>query len=57
MAEMARNTSTAPGAWRMHGLMTLPFWLALAGVVVAYVFYMLKPADPGGDRAALRLRP
>ena len=24
----------------------LPFWLALAGVVTAYVFYMVKPAIP-----------
>ena len=36
------------GAWGMalHGLTTLPFWLALGGVVVAYVFYMVKPEIP-----------
>jgi NADH-quinone oxidoreductase subunit L len=34
------------GAMALHGLMTLPFWLALAGVVTAYVFYMLKPEIP-----------
>ncbi len=34
------------GAMALHGLTTLPFWLALAGVVTAYVFYMLKPEIP-----------
>jgi len=33
-------------AMALHGLQTLPFWLALAGVVTAYVFYMLKPGIP-----------
>jgi NADH-quinone oxidoreductase subunit L len=33
-------------AMATHGLMTLPFWLALGGVVTAYVFYMLKPDIP-----------
>ncbi|QLG88346.1 NADH-quinone oxidoreductase subunit L [Chitinibacter bivalviorum] len=30
----------------LHSLSTLPFWLALGGVVTAYVFYMVKPAIP-----------
>jgi len=30
----------------MHSFVTLPFWLAVAGVVCAYVFYMVKPAIP-----------
>ncbi|HQS58372.1 MAG: NADH-quinone oxidoreductase subunit L [Gallionellales bacterium 35-53-114] len=36
------------GAWAMaiHGLMTLPFWLALAGVVTAWYFYLKNPAIP-----------
>jgi NADH-quinone oxidoreductase subunit L len=36
------------GAWAMaiHGLTTAPFWLALAGVVTSYFFYMVKPAIP-----------
>jgi NADH-quinone oxidoreductase subunit L len=29
----------------------LPFWLALAGVVTAYVFYMVKPAIPTAIKA------
>ncbi|MBC3884664.1 NADH-quinone oxidoreductase subunit L [Undibacterium griseum] len=32
----------------IHALTSLPFWLALAGVVVSYVFYMVKPAIPAG---------
>ena len=37
------------GVWSMmlHGIMTPPFWLALAGVVVAYVLYMWKTELPG----------
>ena len=30
----------------LHGFTAAPFWLALAGVVVAFVFYMVKPAIP-----------
>jgi len=34
------------GAMGLHSFTTLPFWLALAGVVTAYVFYMVKPGIP-----------
>jgi len=30
----------------LHGLMAAPFWLALAGVVTAWVFYLKKPELP-----------
>ncbi|WP_027016828.1 NADH-quinone oxidoreductase subunit L [Comamonas composti] len=30
----------------LHGFSAAPFWLALAGVVVSYVFYMVKPEIP-----------
>jgi NADH-quinone oxidoreductase subunit L len=30
----------------MHALFTPPFWLALAGVVTSYFFYMVKPSIP-----------
>lgn len=40
-----------PWAMAVHGLMTLPFWLALAGVVTAYVFYLVKPAIPVAIKA------
>src|SRR5690606_25169060 len=38
-------------AMALHGLQTLPFWLALAGVVAAYVFYMVKPEIPAAIKA------
>jgi NADH-quinone oxidoreductase subunit L len=36
------------GAWAMavHGLTTLPFWLAVAGVFTAWFFYLKQPAIP-----------
>jgi NADH-quinone oxidoreductase subunit L len=45
MAEMAKHFH---GAWAMalHGLQTLPFWLALAGVVTAWWFYLKQPSIP-----------
>ena len=33
-------------AMALHGLSTLPFWLALAGVVTAWWFYLKQPAIP-----------
>ena len=33
-------------AMALHGLQSLPFWLALAGVVTAYVFYMVYAGIP-----------
>lgn len=33
-------------AMALHGLQSLPFWLALAGVVTAYLFYMVWPGIP-----------
>jgi NADH-quinone oxidoreductase subunit L len=45
MEELAKGFHGALGM-AIHGLSTLPFWLALGGVVTAYVFYMLKPEIP-----------
>lgn len=45
MEELAKEFA-GPVEMALHGLGHLPFWLALSGVVVAYVFYMLKPAIP-----------
>lgn len=50
MKEMAEAFHGA-GAMALHGLTTLPFWLALAGVATAYVFYMLKPEIPAAIKA------
>ncbi|AVP58550.1 NADH-quinone oxidoreductase subunit L [Pulveribacter suum] len=35
-----------PLAMATHGLMTLPFWLAAAGVALSYYMYMVNPALP-----------
>ena len=36
------------GPWQMaiHSLTTLPLWLAMSGVALSYVFYMVKPEWP-----------
>lgn len=33
-------------AMALHGLQTWPFWLALAGVVLSWYFYMIRPDIP-----------
>jgi NADH-quinone oxidoreductase subunit L len=33
-------------AMALHAFVTVPFWLALAGVLVAYIFYLKKPSFP-----------
>ncbi len=50
MAELGANFH---GAWAMalHGLSSLPFWLALAGVVMAWYFYLRNPAIPAAIKA------
>jgi NADH-quinone oxidoreductase subunit L len=35
-----------PVAMAIHGLTSLPFWLALAGVVASYYCYMINPRVP-----------
>ncbi len=35
-----------PGQMATHALTSLPLWLAVSGVVLAYVFYMVKPSWP-----------
>ncbi|HEY9223762.1 MAG TPA: NADH-quinone oxidoreductase subunit L [Variovorax sp.] len=41
-----------PWAMALHGLTTMPFWLALAGVVAAYYMYMVNPALPAAIKRA-----
>ena len=50
MTELAKEFH---GAWSMavHGLTSLPFWLALAGVVTAWYFYLVNPAIPAAIKA------
>jgi NADH-quinone oxidoreductase subunit L len=45
MRELADNWHGAI-AMALHGFTTLPFWLALAGVVTAWWFYLKQPAIP-----------
>ena len=35
-----------PVAMALHGLQTAPFWLAMGGVALAWLFYMVKPGIP-----------
>jgi NADH-quinone oxidoreductase subunit L len=50
MAEMGKEFH---GAWAMalHSVTTAPFWLMLAGVLTAYVLYMLRPGLAAGIKA------
>ena len=56
MAEVAKHAGHAVGM-ALHGFMTLPFWLALGGVVTAWVFYLKAPAIPAAlDKTLKPLR-
>jgi NADH-quinone oxidoreductase subunit L len=56
MAKLAEMIHS-PLAMATHAFSTPPFWLALAGVVTAWVFYMLAPAIPAAlDRVFKPLR-
>jgi NADH-quinone oxidoreductase subunit L len=50
MAQLAEHFH---GAWAMalHGVQTLPFWLAVSGVAMAYWFYMLQPSIPAAIKS------
>lgn len=50
MEELARGYHGAT-AMAIHSLSGIVFWLALAGVVVSYVFYMLMPQIPAAIKA------
>ena len=52
MKELAAEFHGA-AAMAVHALTTLPFMLALTGVVVAYVFYMVSPGIPKAIGKAL----
>ena len=43
-----------PLAMAMHAFSTLPFWLALAGVVLSYYMYMINPALPAAIKRAVQ---
>lgn len=50
MSKLAENFH---GAWAMtlHGFVTAPFWLALAGVLTAWFFYLKAPHIPAAIKA------
>ncbi len=50
MAELARHFHGA-AQMALHGLMTLPFWLAAAGVALSYYMYMVNPALPAAIKS------
>jgi NADH-quinone oxidoreductase subunit L len=50
MAELGRHFQGAL-AMAVHGLSTPPFWLALAGVVTAWWFYLKQPSIPAAVKA------
>jgi NADH-quinone oxidoreductase subunit L len=43
-----------PVAMALHSVSTAPFWLALAGVIVAWYMYLINPAVPAAIGRALR---
>jgi NADH-quinone oxidoreductase subunit L len=53
MKELAEEFHGA-GAMALHALTSVPFWLALAGVVVAWWFYLIQPAIPAAIGRALK---
>jgi NADH-quinone oxidoreductase subunit L len=50
MAELAKEFHGA-AQLALHGLMTLPFWLAFAGVALSYYMYIVNPALPAAIKA------
>jgi NADH-quinone oxidoreductase subunit L len=54
LAELGHHFTTAT-AMALHGVTALPFWLALAGVVLAWVMYIAVPSLPA--RVAPLFRP
>ncbi|MDR0458729.1 MAG: NADH-quinone oxidoreductase subunit L [Burkholderiaceae bacterium] len=53
MAELAESVQNWP-QMALHGFVGAPFWLALAGVAVAWYFYMVNPALPARLKTALQ---
>jgi NADH-quinone oxidoreductase subunit L len=44
--EVLKEEFHSAAAMGIHSLTSLPFWLALAGVVVSWYFYLVKPSIP-----------
>ncbi|NLY28771.1 MAG: NADH-quinone oxidoreductase subunit L [Alcaligenaceae bacterium] len=52
MAELAAHWSGWMG-YALHGFVTVPFWLMIAGLVVAWYCYMVNPAVPAAIHRSL----
>jgi NADH-quinone oxidoreductase subunit L len=52
--EFLRQHFHGAAAMGLHAFGTLPFWLAAAGVAMAYWFYLLQPAIPAAIARVLR---
>jgi NADH-quinone oxidoreductase subunit L len=50
MLELAKEFHGA-AQLALHGLMTMPFWLAVAGVALSYYMYIINPALPAAIKA------
>ena len=50
MQELAKDFHGA-AQLALHGLMTMPFWLAVAGVALSYYMYIINPALPAKIKA------
>ncbi len=50
MTELAKEFHGA-AQLALHGLMTLPFWLAVAGVALSYYMYIVNPALPAAIKS------
>ena len=52
--EMLREEFHGPVQLALHGLTAAPFWLALAGVVLAYYMYLVNPALPARIKSVVQ---
>jgi NADH-quinone oxidoreductase subunit L len=52
MQELAKEFHGA-AQLALHGLMTLPFWLAFSGVALSYYMYIINPALPAKIKACV----
>ena len=50
MSELAKEFHGA-AQLALHGLMTMPFWLAVAGVALSYYMYIVNPSLPAAIKA------
>ncbi|CAN5483518.1 NADH-quinone oxidoreductase subunit L [soil metagenome] len=53
MEELAREFH-GPAQMAVHALTSAPFWLALAGVALAFYMYMVNPALPAGIKSRVQ---